>query len=727
MPPVSGRRRLAAIVSAWRSSPEAPRSIRATCGCPGYREDRRSSSSAPWGSARTAWYEAQQDRQPLLLTVLDPILVAQADVRARIKRDVERAASLSHRNLLPSYGLGSSGVRVFVAEQWPGGGTVREFAKQRAKHEQPIDAETAYALLAHVCNALTALGEVHGYVTADTVHVSREGRVMLAASGIGPSLPRTRGFARFRAGGLLPCVSPELLDNAAAAGPPTDVFGVAALFVELVSGAPVQSAGPEPEDLGLEDTSLAEVLAKALDTDPVLRQPTPARLKQDLAQVLAERQMRQEEAEERRREALAREEIEEAQRARAQRGGPAGPGMAPPGTEGPGAYGSAPPPPPSGAMGSEPGVPPPPGMGGMPGAYPGAMPQGMGYPPGYGAAPGMMPPMGPGMGYGPVWPGMDPRAMPMGPSQGYPGYPQGAGPMQGGMQGMPMPGGMHGDMSPGMQGGMAPGMQGGMAPGMQGGMPGAPGQLRPTPSGPIADPQAAARTMAKLDAATRRLSSDVDTATEDRAPEDDESDDGEASRASSSSSMLGLNVGAIEDAADRLATLDGVDDADAKAATAKGPSKSGTYFGNIADKAGESSSDRPAVAEDVRFYVVRDAEEYGPYSQKSLREMIRSGRVRSVDLLRPEHGKETSLAVDVSGLREACKERQSEQEPEAPRMGLALDPSVPRATAVGPAAARPSSGRAERGGRSWATLGSIVVVLPGCSAAGVWIWMGGGG
>lgn len=663
------------------------------------------------------WYEAAQDRQPMLLTVLDPILVAQADVRARIQRDVERAAAIGHRNLLPSFGLGSSGVRVFVAEQWPGGGTVREFAKQRAKHEQPIDAETAYALLAHVCNALTALGEVHGYVTADTVHVSREGRVMLAASGIGPSLPRARGFARFRAGGLLPCVSPELLDNAAAAGPPTDVYGVASLFVELVTGQSVQEAGPSPDELGLDDASLAEVLAKALDADPVLRQPTPARLKQDLAQVLAERRMREEEEVEARRAALERDALrrdEQAREAMAQQelaragvrpvdgapmgvpGGPAGPGWD--------EHGGAPPPPPSGVMGHDHGVPPPPGMGAMPGAYPAAMPQAVGYPPGYGAAPGyaaapgMMPPMAPGMmpapgmGYGLAWPGVDPRAMPMahgGYAPAYPQYPQPA---------MPMPAG--------------------------GVPPAVPAPLRPTPAPPIADPQAAARTMAELDAATRRLSGDVDAATEERGSKDGRrrgrgGDDDDAPPSAASSSMLGLDVGAIEDAADRLATLDGVDDADAKAATATGPSKSGTYFGNLADRPGESSSDRPAFGAQIRFFVRRDDKEYGPYSQGSLRDMIRSGRVRSVDVLRAEDSTETTLAVDVAGLREACNERIRGQDPAPATDGLAL--GVPRR--AGTAAERGASPRAPR---SWATIGIIVVVLLGFSAAGVWIWTGGG-
>ena len=44
----------------------------------------------------------------------------------------------------------------------------------------------AFALVAHVCNALTALHPdvMHGYVTPDTTYVSKSGRVFLSGVGI---------------------------------------------------------------------------------------------------------------------------------------------------------------------------------------------------------------------------------------------------------------------------------------------------------------------------------------------------------------------------------------------------------------------------------------------------------------------------------------------------------------------------------------------------------------
>src|SRR5690606_25288754 len=129
-------------------------------------------------------YRARQDNVPVLLTVADPVLVAEPDIRAALERDLERARRVSHRSLLPIYGFGRTTSHFLVVEADPGGGTVRDFAMERIARGKRIDPETAYTLTAHVCNALAALHAeiIHGYVTADTVLVSNSGRVFLGAA-----------------------------------------------------------------------------------------------------------------------------------------------------------------------------------------------------------------------------------------------------------------------------------------------------------------------------------------------------------------------------------------------------------------------------------------------------------------------------------------------------------------------------------------------------------------
>ncbi|MEM7154842.1 MAG: protein kinase [Myxococcota bacterium] len=758
------------------------------------------------------WYEARQDDVPLLVTVLDPILVAQPDLRHQLQRDIDLGRHTKHRNLLPSYGMGTAGVKVFTAEAWPQGGTVREFARERRKRGQDLDEEGAYSLIAHICNGLGALHEqlVHGYITADTVHVSDEGRVLLGAVGIGRSLPRTRGFSRFRYGGLLPNIAPEQVLSPPQLSMATDVFGVAALFIELVTGQSLVEAGQPVRDLGLTGSeALIDCLEQATDPDPDQRHPDITAFKTEL------------------RDALRSVGIRTVTRPPGQldeefRAGLAAAASAPPPPppaedefagwedlaapaegvpvelpEAPehGSLEAAIPPPPdfTGAMpdvpaygttppampaqgGGYPPYPPPPGYPGQapPPGYPGAPP---GYPPGY-------PPYPPaGYPYGsappPGYPGAPPGYPPPegGPLAGYPGYPGPEGAPPAGFEGGPPSGypGAEGGPPPGYPGGppgyppppgypsaegAPPGYPGGPPTGYPGapptgypgapptgypGSPGSPGTAPPgagpgfggprntpppTPAvgGHTPDPDAARRDMDELDRATRRIADvDADSALheytenvgdgdsrfgfedDDEAEllEEDMLEEEDGGKRHSSGSMLGLEVGEFEETAQRLATIDG-EEADQDPAS--GPTESGTFFGSFSDDPVDPDGSEAEDAEQHRYYVTRDGKEYGPYGMESLAKMIRSGRLRSVDLLRQEETNKELMAVDIRVLRVACEDRRAieDAERQAKRGTSSASAPAPAANAA------PSKGRGS-------SVAIVVVAL--AAAAGVAGWM----
>ena len=647
------------------------------------------------------WYEARQDEVPLLVTVLDPILVAQPELRGGILRDVERCRHVTHRNLLPCYGMGTAGVRVLVAEAWPGGGTVREFARGRRDRGTPLDLADAYTLVAHVCNGLVALHEqlVHGYVTADTVHVSEEGRVLLGAIGIGTCLPRTRGFNRFRVGGLLPNIAPEQVLSPPTPTMATDVFGVAALFLELITGQSLVEAGQPLHDLGLRASdALLACLERATDPDPRQRQPDVGELKAELAAALVEQGIRP--------RTPAPGEPSDALRTRmeAALAAPArdpdedlddwsdfgdGEPMDIPGAPSLGTLETGVPPPPrflgASADSGPPGAPPPPGHPGAPSGHPyptyepGMAPPGYPYPP-------------PGYPYPPPGYPYPPPGYPY-PPPGYP-YPP------------PGPGGPWG------------------APGQPGGYPGPwPGGRGTPPPRPALhergfDPEAARRQMDELDRATRRIAGiDAHAALreytehvgdgESRFDLDDDDDEPSAAE-SSSGALLGLEVDAYEDAAQRLATLDGVEDTET-ARPGGGPTESGTFFGSFSDDPA-LEDDEPEDDTDARYFVIRDRKQYGPYSITSLDQMIRTGRVRSVDVLRHESSGREAMAVDVPALRIACEDRRSHEDLELlhrtrdragpPRAGAS--PAAPTGPAGSPSPTGATSGPpAADGARKW--------------------------
>lgn len=686
------------------------------------------------------WYQARQEDVPLLVTVLDPILVAQPELRAGLARDIERGRNVSHRNLLPCYGLGTAGLRSFTAEAWPGGGTVREFARGRREHGHALDLEGAYTLVAHVCNGLVALHEqlVHGYVTADTVHVSEEGRVLLGAIGIGASLARTRGFSRFRFGGLLPNVAPEQVVSPPRMTMATDVFGVAALFLELITGQSLVEAGQPLRDLGFRGSdALVDCLERATDPDPGVRQPDVAELKAELAAALRAEGIHTNtrppgKLDEGLRAAVAKALASPAIEADAEDDwsdfDEPGEAVAAPQAEPELEVADAP-------LG-DPGAPPP-GYPYPPGVDPAAAPPGYPYPPpGY---PYPYPPPGypypyppPGYPYPP--PGAYPPAgypYPYPPPPGYP-YPPGTYPPGGAYPpGEAYPPGATPPAEAYPPGAYPPG---GPAPGQGGrGQPtGAPGTTTPPrPGGSGFDPEAARRQMDELDRATRRIAGiDADAAVreytehvgdgESRFDVDDDELGAEAEDPSSGS-LLGLEVDAYEDAAERLATLDGVEDTET-ATKATGPTESGTFFSSFSDEPARKKGE-PADDAETRWSVVRDGKDYGPYAIASLVQMIRSGRVRSVDTLRSEATGREAMAVDVPALRIACDERRAAEDKQPRARGadergpsLALGDPAKLAT---PAPTRPPPTPAPRGRSSpWLLMVIVAVVVSGLGIAG---------
>lgn len=690
------------------------------------------------------WYQARQDEVPLLVTVLDPILVAQPDLRAQLSRDVERGRQVSHRNLLPCYGMATAGLRALVVEAWPAGGTVREFARDRREHGQALDRESAYTLVAHVCNGLVALHEslVHGYVTADTVHVSEEGRVLLGAIGIGSTLPRTRGFSRFRFGGLLPNIAPEQVLSPPKPTMATDVFGVAALFIELVTGQSLVEAGQPLRDLGLRASDeLTVCLERATDPDPAERQPDIAELKAELAAALR--------AEGVRTNTRPPGEIDESLRAAVAQALASRPDVDEDelddwGVDASSSQNSTPisiPGAPSMGV-PEVGVPPPPSYPGPAGHGPDSAPPGYPYypptehgapPPGYPYPPPGYPYPPPGYPYPPP---QDHGAAPPGypyPPPGYPypppGYPYPP-------PGYPYPPPGYGPPAAGYPAATAP------PAGYPGAPPNAyPGRVTPPPRPAVTDrgfdPDAARRQMDELDRATRRIAGiDADSALREYTEQvgDGESrfdlDDDPVAEGddSGSVSLLGLEVEAYEDAAQRLATLDGVEDTET-AGKGGGPNESGTFFSSFSDD--PVPTDEPEDDTDARYFVIRDRKDYGPYSITSLGQMIRTGRVRSVDVLRNESSGREAMAVDVSALRLACEDRRSQEDMQQlqrprpaeertkERSGPAKAASLVPASPASPAPAEPARAPARVPDRPiWMIMAMVSTLVAGLGIAG---------
>jgi hypothetical protein len=228
-------------------------------------------------------FRARQGKRLLLLTVLTPEVVMQRELRDLLAHRVVQASELAHPNLLPTYGFvrlpliavgGSSEDEfdtLFLVRPDPGCPTLRQWLHEVWAAGHVLDPLNAVAIAVQLCEALAVVHErsAHGYVTADNVFMYPTGgmpQVLLSGTGEGVLLPFAPNFQRFVDAGLLPIASRELYEPPHQPRVETDVLGVAALIVEILTGRPLQ-AGMPIEHYGL-PARLARVLAVAGAAEP---------------------------------------------------------------------------------------------------------------------------------------------------------------------------------------------------------------------------------------------------------------------------------------------------------------------------------------------------------------------------------------------------------------------------------------------------------------------------
>src|SRR5690606_724871 len=126
----------------------------------------------------------QKTNRPIAVRVLSPGLIATPQALEILRAEVKKAASIQHKNLVGTYGMGNdpSGAR-FVAAEWIEGQTLAELAQQRKTDGEPMSLRGAYNVVAHVCRALEAAqknGTAHGALRPSAVWVTKAGRVKVA-------------------------------------------------------------------------------------------------------------------------------------------------------------------------------------------------------------------------------------------------------------------------------------------------------------------------------------------------------------------------------------------------------------------------------------------------------------------------------------------------------------------------------------------------------------------
>jgi len=227
------------------------------------------------GPARDEGQTAHQERGGQQDTAPCRIIVAPVQALAAPPEEINRHIRTMQRQATPRgaavRGFGEAEGRFFVATETPGGRALRATISEHKTQGTTVGLQTAYAILGHVAHALAASGlQIHGAFRPETIHAAANGSIALEYCGLPQILPDIARLSYVN--GPSPYCAPEIQAGSAVsvAG---DVYALAAIFCELVTGHPPNGLTPDagPHLAGL-TPQLTAVVRRALDARPESRQ-----------------------------------------------------------------------------------------------------------------------------------------------------------------------------------------------------------------------------------------------------------------------------------------------------------------------------------------------------------------------------------------------------------------------------------------------------------------------
>lgn len=213
--------------------------------------------------------------KPIALRLLAPGLVDTAGMKV-LRAECRTAASLSHKNIVTTYGVGTARGRAFVATAWVEGRPLTDVIAARRKNGGHMSLGGIYRILEHVCRALTVAQPkaCHGTLRPSAVWIADDGRVQVTDFGLARALLAGRGAAVF-AKEDQSCFAPEVK----AGSPPTaaaDIFGLGAILYLLLTGKSPADGFVPPSQVHPDATSeIDQVLLMCLAADPAARFASP--------------------------------------------------------------------------------------------------------------------------------------------------------------------------------------------------------------------------------------------------------------------------------------------------------------------------------------------------------------------------------------------------------------------------------------------------------------------
>ena len=217
----------------------------------------------------------QQTNKKIGLFVLNKTVMPNS-AHAALQQSCKRAASLSHRSIVRTYGVGKTPVgKFFVAQEWTDGKTLVQSIEERSDNEGPFTLRGAYNVLAHLSKALTHAHRTtyHGALRPSVVWVSSTGRVRLSDFGLSRALVDNVGHDSFVAQEAA-FLAPEI-KGGGKADRRSDIFGLGTILYQLLTGRSPVDKFVAPSKMHAEaDARIDAILLKCLSANPADRYET---------------------------------------------------------------------------------------------------------------------------------------------------------------------------------------------------------------------------------------------------------------------------------------------------------------------------------------------------------------------------------------------------------------------------------------------------------------------
>jgi tetratricopeptide (TPR) repeat protein len=257
-------------------------------------------------------YDRRLGRDVALKVPRPEILVSQ-NMRQRFLREAQAAASLDHPNIVPVYDAGEIGPIWFIASRYIAGPTLAEWLCTQQSSISQMAAAEAIAIVAEAVHYAHQRGVLHRDLKPSNVLLEpKDGQPLdgfpftpkLADFGLAKRLEA--GDDRTRDGALVG--TPRYMAPEQASGRPndigvqTDVYGLAIVLYELLTGSPPHVSDTDVETMRqvIEDPvsvaslqqrhvhrDLQTICLKGLEKDPTHRYDTANALAEDLRRFLA--------------------------------------------------------------------------------------------------------------------------------------------------------------------------------------------------------------------------------------------------------------------------------------------------------------------------------------------------------------------------------------------------------------------------------------------------------